>query len=306
MPQIMRVLAVAATCVVGLLSAPDAATAAVAHPVTLAQLESAPVPSLCGHAAGRLVKGALPGIAAGAGKVTLAATAAHHGSSVLAVGDLNGDGVPDAAAVVQCTTGSTSRPASIQLYTSGGKLLGGLSLDKFTHRPTDLVVKLTISKGTVFVHWTANQHGDPTCCPTLDYAVQLRLSAGKVVTSHAISYPEDRAADYLAGAGRLQSLKGAEAWATPKVAAEVLAADRRGTLGALFTCFGAPTRDKGWRGDTLDAIGAGTGYPAWLLTNERYCVAVTISPATWTVIRFKHVAWHHWQADVFVQAKATR
>lgn len=305
MPPVLRTLAVSATCAAGVLATAGPASALTAHPVTLAQLQSAPVPSLCGHPAGRLVKGALPGIPAGAGKVVLAATAAHHGSNVLALGDLNGDGVKDAAVVVQCTTSSTSRPSSVQLYTSGGKRLGGLDLSSYTHRSTDVVAKLTISHGTVFVHWSANQRGDAAGQATLDYSVQLRISRGTVVASHATSYAEGRAAGFFVGDVRLGNLKAAKVLATPAVLAQAIAATRSGTLGEGFQCYGAPTRDKLWRGDVLDAVGAGLGYPAWLLTNERYCVSLNASQTRWSVLRMKHLGWHLWKADLLVQAKVT-
>src|SRR3954468_3692442 len=166
--------------------APSSAQAK-ASPVSLPQLESAPVPTLCGHPGGRLVHGVLPGIPALAGKVVLAATPAHHGAATLAFGDLNHDGVRDAAAVVLCRTGSTSRPSSIQLYTAGGKRLGGFDLAAFTHRATDVVSKVTIVHDVVFVHWTSNQHGDAPGTASLDYAAQLRLVGHKVVASHVQS-----------------------------------------------------------------------------------------------------------------------
>jgi hypothetical protein len=272
--------------------------------VTLAQLESAHVPSLCGHPAGRLVHGVLPGIAAPAGRVALAATPTHHGAATLAYGDLNHDGVRDAAAVVLCRTGSTSRPSSIQLYTARGKRLAGFDLAAYTHRPTDVVSKVTIVHDVVFVHWTANQHGDAPGVPTLDYAVQLRLVGHKVVASHAQSYKDAYVAETLERAAFVDKKSTLHALATPKVAAQLVAAEKRHSIGAVFSCYGSPLRDS-WRGQTLDAFHLyGAAFPAWGKTSERYCVSLNYVPSTWSVIRMKHVGWRQWKADLFVQAKA--
>ena len=74
-------------------------------PVTAEQLRNAPIGSLCGHPAGRLQNGKLPGIPQAAGFVELRANPTGPSShpnlptcKTIDIGDLDGDGVDEAVA----------------------------------------------------------------------------------------------------------------------------------------------------------------------------------------------------------------
>src|SRR4029079_8962321 len=93
---------------------------------TLEMLPSSLVPSLCGHPAGRLVTGTMPGIEPTSGGVWM------DGRLPVAIGDVSGDGIPEAAVVVACNQGGVSWPDHIVVYTAGNVLVGAIDLATLT------------------------------------------------------------------------------------------------------------------------------------------------------------------------------
>ena len=73
------------------------------------------------------------------------------------------------------------------------------SISSACERPTDVVASVTISHRKVVVHWTSNQTGDASCCPTLDYSVDLTLKGATVLPSHPHTYNDAYVAETLAG-----------------------------------------------------------------------------------------------------------
>ncbi|WP_146073552.1 hypothetical protein [Amycolatopsis sp. CA-126428] len=93
------------------------------------RLYSAPVPSLCEHPAGTLVDGALPGIPDNQGVVELAAKGEPENViDNLAIGDITSDGVPEMAAVFDCSQGGVSWPEYVVVYSAEEKILGAIDL----------------------------------------------------------------------------------------------------------------------------------------------------------------------------------
>jgi pimeloyl-ACP methyl ester carboxylesterase len=126
-------------------------------PVTEPELRSAPVPSLRGEPAGHLVNGQLTN--AGNGTVALKIT----GGSAPAFGDITGDGVGDAAAVIGATSGAGGEDEYVELYTNSGNLTrlaefdpvaaaGGLDGHAF-------VLAMVIRGGDVLIDWETEQTG---------------------------------------------------------------------------------------------------------------------------------------------------
>jgi hypothetical protein len=153
--------------------------------VTLNDLLSAPVPSLCKHAPGTLVNGKLPVQDPSTGQVTVAQRHSANTSDdyFVAFGDLNGDGTNDGALVTVCSAGGVPWPETVQLYTAGPTWLGGVDLGELTHG-REVVKDLTISNGAAHVTWMTNGPNDAMCCPTVQMKGDLRWNGTTVVAEN--------------------------------------------------------------------------------------------------------------------------
>ena len=172
--------------------------------VTAADLLVAPVPANCRHPAGKLSDGILPGIPKNEGRMRLAWIGDEtRKPDLLALGDLTGDGVGDAAAVLYCDAGGVSWPEMIGFYAPGPRLLGTVFLDRVNlpgHEPGEnaTVNKITYKRGVVHAGWTTQQKGDAGCCPTLDYTADLTWNGSTITTSNLSTVSEsDTAARFL-------------------------------------------------------------------------------------------------------------
>ena len=90
-----------------------------AHAITKRDLLSAPVPSLRGNPAGHLKNGVLPH-PSGGGSVGLV----QSGPGAPAYGDVTGDKVRDAAAVIVATSGAGGGDEYVEVYTGFAHRLG--------------------------------------------------------------------------------------------------------------------------------------------------------------------------------------
>lgn len=151
------------------------------------QLLSIPVPELCGHDAGMLVNGTMPLLNPIDGYVSVAPSYVDRTSDQLltAVGDLTGDGVADGAVVTECTAGGVGWPATIQLYTEGPTLLGGVDLSDVTGG-REIVKSLSIADGVVRAQWMTNSETDGACCPSVPVDADLRWDGSSVVVENLI------------------------------------------------------------------------------------------------------------------------
>lgn len=126
-----------------------------AAPAALRELLTAPVPSMCGHPAGRLIDGAPPGIALGRGGVRLF-TGTKPDDRVAPVRvDLTGGGHTDIAAVAGCSRGGVAWPEWVLLYSEKPRLhlIGQLDLGSIAATEHATVSALVASGDAVRVRW---------------------------------------------------------------------------------------------------------------------------------------------------------
>jgi hypothetical protein len=148
--------------------------------VTMQDLLSAPVPALCQHDPGNLVNGQLPPQDSHPGPVMIAERNDQPDKSYkVAFGDLTGDGNTDAAMVTDCGAGGVPWSETVQLYTAGPTLLGGVNLGDLTHS-REVVSDISITDGVAHVFWLANGPDDAECCGTIKMAADLRWDGSSV------------------------------------------------------------------------------------------------------------------------------
>jgi pimeloyl-ACP methyl ester carboxylesterase len=153
------------------------------QPLTYQDLRSAPVPALCEFTGGKLANGVLPsghGGSRDAERPTLAK------QSLATFGDLNGDGIGDAAAVVSCNAGGVSWPDNIVFWARGangqvvalgaypmGDAVGDArgSTKRLAHQPD----------GSVQIATLDSRKYDTACCPSGTATVTLKWDGHKVV-----------------------------------------------------------------------------------------------------------------------------
>lgn len=158
------------------LAAPQPANAHAS--TTLAErLKSAPVPSLCGHPAGRLVNGTLPGIAPGQGEVSLGNPARIRTGRVKGFGKV-------VVAVVDCNQGGVAWPQNFVLWTPKLKVITGRSLMDFTHGGREYVHGLRIRRGKLTINVAGiTAEDEPFCCGTGMARITARGKNGRLKAS---------------------------------------------------------------------------------------------------------------------------
>jgi hypothetical protein len=174
------------------------------QPLTAASLLSAPVPSLCQHPAGRLVNGHLPGIPANRGSVELAwAYGLRSDHDMMTVGDLNGDGISDAAAVVSCNAGGVGWPDQIVFYTHGPTVLGAYDLSTAVGGARDGTLRISYSSRAVQVTSLDARRYDFGCCASGRATLTLRWTDAGIIASEVQHLPGPKEARFD-GVGQLR------------------------------------------------------------------------------------------------------
>lgn len=173
-------------------SSPPAPPSPQVPELTAAALSSAPVPSLCGHAAGNLVSGHLPNTPPGEGGVELSDTS---------IGDLDGDGVAEAAALISCSQGN-SVLASVHLYRRGLRPIGEVDHEEGLGSPF-AATSVRISGGLLQVTGYSYAPDDPSCCPSGMLVRRFGLS-GSTITSAPAPGLDERAVLTGDGWGNVQ------------------------------------------------------------------------------------------------------
>lgn len=164
-------------------------------------LERAPVPSLCDHPAGVLRDGALPPEALRGGgdengTSTGGVALSDHVRPV--AGDLTGDGIDEAAAVISCSAGGVGWPDTVHIYTAGPKHLAQLDLTEvvdtgWEHRES--VQSLDIKKGKLTVEWMVHVPGDAMCCASQTVRGTFSYAPGTLTLDRVDVLQDDRLAD---------------------------------------------------------------------------------------------------------------
>jgi hypothetical protein len=106
-----------------------------------------------------------------------------------AVGDIDSDGVPDAAVVLATTTGGSGTFLDLALVLNeNGQPVNAATLFLGDRVPVD---RIRVVEGEVQVDLTMHGPADPMCCPSLEVTRRFRYESGKVLESQPpIGEPE--------------------------------------------------------------------------------------------------------------------
>jgi len=269
-------------------------------PVTINDLLSAPVPAVCGHRAGQLVNGVQPGIPANHGTMQLAWLDYGTKAAFTAVGDLNGDGLGDAATLLDCNAGGVPWPQVIAFYSHGPTLLGWAYLSDHVLpglQPGEntRAWQITYRGGGVDIEWSTQENGDPGAISSLDYSATLRLSGHKIVASSLSATTELPTVDTFLNDLRRGDQAAAGQLAAPGVG-ELAASQFRSypsALAATPRCYGLI--DYTMPAPLQALITAGG--PAQVNENtERLCALPSNDPgAHWIALGMRHTGFRTWQ-----------
>lgn len=164
----------------------DVAPAPLVQAVTAASLESAPVPALCRHEAATLVDGVQPDIPQGNGEGKLVSKPASGGvaSRLIALGDLTGDGVGDAAAIFNCDGGGVPWPDHLLFYTAGPKLLGSVFLGDYVGDARYATESITYRDGGIDIATRAGTPAEGGCCVFESATLRFTWNGHSIVASN--------------------------------------------------------------------------------------------------------------------------
>jgi hypothetical protein len=99
-----------------------------------------------------------------------------------AAGDIDSDGVPDAAVVLATTTGGSGTFLDLALVLNrDGQPVNVATLFLGDRVPVD---RIRIVEGEVQVDLTMHGPADPMCCPSLEVTRRFRYESGELVESH--------------------------------------------------------------------------------------------------------------------------
>jgi hypothetical protein len=162
-------------------------------PVTADQLRDAPIGPLCGHPAGRLRDGKLPGIDEGAGFVELRGSPlavdvapVPPGAKTVDIGDLDGDGVAEGVAVVGCSAGGNDADTQAFVWAPGPRLIGQVPFEDGganTGRWPSGVSSVAIVDGVIQLRGFGWQESDCHACPSLSIARSVTMRADGTFTT---------------------------------------------------------------------------------------------------------------------------
>ncbi|WP_424466645.1 hypothetical protein [Pseudoclavibacter helvolus] len=151
------------------------------QPLALDDLLTAPAPEACGHPAGNLVDGTLPGIDRASGIVQLTASriAADPATEVdplsfAAFAPSPEAGGPAAVAVLECDQGGVVWPNLLVVYDTDVNLIASFDAADYTDGPNDNFYELAwMPDNSVQFSWTSHRYGEASCCGTLDSRERL-------------------------------------------------------------------------------------------------------------------------------------
>ena len=150
------------------------------------QVQSARIPSLCGHKPTKLVKGKHTGILPGRGMFELSPTLYSGKSGVIT--NVASSGGPLTAVVANCNQGGVSWPHEILFFGPGAKFVASTDLYEGRWDAIGLygparngVQSLTRTSAGLSIDVMASRPSDASCCPSARASVNLKVSGGKVV-----------------------------------------------------------------------------------------------------------------------------
>ncbi|HEX3828823.1 MAG TPA: hypothetical protein VHV82_16290 [Sporichthyaceae bacterium] len=220
------------------------------QPLLSTEVQSLPVPALCGHPAGKLVGGYLPGIDPTEGYVALAASLdPSRTKDYIVYGDINNDGVPDTVVVLKCADANGPGADVVAAYDSQGSALGVISLDQITKQPRNEIYKVNVVKEEGRIEWRTTRPTDAACCPTVDAYATFNYdpTTGGLKAGTLQSYNETTPAGQLMDFARTGNTgKAAQALAAPDILNQMIAANRDTAAFESLTCYGPTPPDTSW------------------------------------------------------------
>jgi hypothetical protein len=220
------------------------------QPLDTSELESLPVPALCGHPAGNLVGGYLPNIPPGQGEVALASTLdPARFKDYTVFGDITDDGVPDTVVALKCSDANGQGSDAVAAYDSQATLLGYVSLDSITGRPRNEIYDVSVKHEEGKIRWRTTRDTDSPCCPTVDVAATFGYdkSTGGLKPDKLQSFNETEAAGALFDMARKGKVtKATQAMAPAEILNAMIAANRDNGVFRSLTCYGPSPQDPTW------------------------------------------------------------
>ncbi|MGQ0631860.1 MAG: hypothetical protein ACT4P1_12530 [Sporichthyaceae bacterium] len=270
------------------------------QPLDLRELESLAIPSVCGHPAGSLVNGRLPGIAPGQGDVTLASTAfPGRFKDFTTFGDLTRDGVADTVVVLKCSTAAGPGADVVAAYDSGARLLGSINLAEVTNRALNEIYRVRVSGGRALMQWRTDRDTDVPGAPTVDASATFTYSeSGGLQAGFLRSFNETMpVADLLKAVRKAKRGKASARVATTALFNAMVATDESVGLGDV-TCFGPYPADAGWPQQAVDTYGEVWPPADGLEHGDRYCL-IALGQGNFALLGMLHTGFQTWRAVEF-------
>ncbi|MFM7223913.1 MAG: hypothetical protein ACKO1Y_00520, partial [Actinomycetota bacterium] len=168
------------------------------------RLLTAPVPSLCGHPAGRLVGGSLPGVPDNFGGVWI-----DPSRALLA--DFDGNGNREIVVEVSCNQGGVGWPPTIILYDAALAVRDRFGITRLRNLLPEvsdfrgLYSEFELAQGRIRTFGVYNRDGDPGCCATLPAVVTFGVLQGRFVAPDVVRHGEVPLRDAVASAANRRS-----------------------------------------------------------------------------------------------------
>lgn len=273
-----------------------------------AELQALPVPSMCGHPAGNLVAGRLPGITPGQGGVALASVLEpDRVDSLTSFGDLTDDGVADTVAVLSCSrAGGLGQPPVagqpvVAAYDNQSRLLGSIDLSTISKKPVNDVYRVFVSDGQAIMRWQTNRDSDQPGRPTVDVEASftIRQGGGGLSAGFLNTYNETEVAGKLVQKARDGKRgRGVQALATPAIVDALVSTHQDRGLGDM-NCFGPSPTDGGWPAEALSAYGTTWPPVDGQAHGDRFCLIQLGDTAAPALLGMEHRGFQEWQAVEF-------
>jgi hypothetical protein len=268
------------------------------QPLDLSELESLAVPSVCGHPAGTLVGGRLPGLAPGDGEVALASTLdPSRFDDYTVFGDLTGDGVADTVAVLKCSSAQGQGADVVVAYDSGARLLGSINLADVTQRPINTIYKVSVSGGRALMRWMTTE--DATSADTVidaeatfSFDPNTGLRAGSL-SSYNVTGPVGR---LLTAVRANKAGKTARKFAPITIIQAMINANAQTPFGEA-ACHGPTSTDQTWPEAALNDYG---DWPPsdGLAHGDRFCL-IALPTGKYALLGMQHLGFNTWRAVEF-------